>query len=78
MKNILEQKVYYSDTDAYGVVQVTNNNGLSISDGVIYKAADSLSFTGGTNKFTYSYILNGATSATTGTVNISIDDGVIE
>ena len=64
-------------TGTYGVVKVTSGNGLSISDGVISKAADSLSFTSGTNGFTYSYKLNGATSATTGTVNISIDDGVI-
>ena len=71
-------KTVKGSTNTYGVVKVTNNNGLSISDGVISKAADSLSFTGGTNEFTYSYKLNGATSATTGTVNISIDDGVIE
>ena len=70
-------KTVKGSTDAYGVVKVTSDNGLSITNGVISKAADALSFTSGTNGFTYSYKLNGATSATTGTVNISIDDGVI-
>ena len=66
-------------TSTLGTVRVTNGNGLSINgEGVISKAADSLSFTSGTNGFSYSYKLNGATTVSTETVSISIDDGVIE
>ena len=70
-------KTVKGSTDTYGVVKVTNNNGLSISDGVISKAADALSFTSGTNGFTYSYKINGASTPTTAKVSIDIDDGVI-
>ena len=63
-------------TSTFGVVKVTNANGLSISNGVIAKSADSLSYTcdhKGTNKFTYK--LNGANAAD---IDLVIDDGIIE
>ena len=71
-------KTVTGSTDTYGVVKVTNGNGLSIDNkGIISKAADSLSFTSGTNGFTYSYKINGASTPTTAKVSIDIDDGVI-